>query len=460
MSHESGPGLDAIDRAVRRAVLAATAWQETLARQPFESSFAELMPLGRHRAVAGQTAFDALASRTVLSHETQWLGSLRRWVAVLTVLRVTEPDRVEQARAETDDSAMVRLERGERTSFRSAWRGLLRSQSVAQANAWLAALAERGEAVAAVRRERAVREEEVARRLGFSSLADLLGAPPPGELEAAARTFLSETRELARSLRREAERRGDAAASTFVGTILEGRATGAPEGWPSRLTLRALVETLHAPDDIGRGLRLRPAMPEAVGAASFARGLEGFGEAYRRGAAAASSVPFAVAVAPSFVDAHRYGFAFGALPSTLAYQRRGLGLVARVAAQQARCVAVAALLRARGLAATALFARHAARPDRASFEELASDVYGHGVPPELMGAFPRQDLEAFARLEASLTTLPFLERLRDAFEEDWFRNPHAWRFLRARAEGPARSPDDEPKMDPIALARAFEKALG
>jgi hypothetical protein len=88
------------------------------------------------------------------------------------------------------------------------------------------------------------------------------------------------------------------------------------------------------------------------------------------------------------------------------------------------------------------------------------DVYGEEVPATLSGAFPRDHGDAQERLQALLTTLAFTTELRDRFEEDWFRSPHAWRFLRARASGPARAQDEEPKAAPVPLARAFEEALG
>jgi hypothetical protein len=110
---------------------------------------------------------------------------------------------------------------------------------------------------------------------------------------------------------------------------------------------------------------------------------------------------------------------------------------------------------------SSLLARDAARPDRSRFQELVHDVYGEAVPEGLSGAFPRARGDEHARLQALLTTLSFTSVLRDQFEEDWFRNPHAWRFLRARASGPARGPEEEEeKADPVALARAFEEALG
>jgi hypothetical protein len=449
--------LDAVDQVVRGAAQATATWQQALRREPVQGSVEDAAPLVRYRSVAGQRALSALALRRVPSHELAWLDALRRWVSALTVLRVTEAQRAAVARVESEVSVRVQLETVQETTFRSAWKGLLRSKSHTEASAWLRGLAERGPAVAAVRRVQAEREEEAVRRLGFTTWANPVEGASPDALDAAGLSFLDETRDLSRALRGEAERRGDRGAETFVGALLGAVARDAPEGWPACLTLRTLVDTLGMPENVGRGLRVRATMPDVLGAASFSRALESFAVAYRQAAAAASSLPFALAVDPCFVDAHRFGFAFGALPMTVAYQRRGLGLSARVAVGQARTLAKTSLAHARGVALASLLSRSASRPDRARFEELACDVYGDGVPQDLCGAFPRGRGGEQVRLHALLTTLPFLNDLRDHFDEDWFRSPHAWRFLRVRASGPARVGDD--RVAPVALARAFEAAL-
>jgi len=453
--------LELLDIEVRRAVEAARNWQESLDRLPFESAVAASAPLARHRAIAGLSTFERLGTRTVLPHEADLRDGVRRWVGALTVLRVTEPDRAEEAKLEGDERLHVRLETVRATSFRAACEGLVGAESVAEGSAWLAAMAEGASAVAAARRERAVREEEVVGRLGHASFAELVGGTPHDVLDPHALSFLSETRDLARSLRKEAERRGGADTAGVFSEVRASVARDAREGWPARLTLRALVETLRAPTDIGRGLRVHVAMPRALGAASFAVALERFGESYRRAAAEANRQPYATSVPPWFVDAHRFGFVFGSLPTMPAYYVRGLGLSPQVAADQARALARTALLHARTVAMTCLFARNAARPSRSQHEELTAEVFGQPIPT-LLGAFP-EPRDAAPRLQALLTTLPLLERLRDDFEEDWFRNPRAWQFLRIRASEPiSRSPSTETNdsPEPSRLARAFEKALG
>jgi hypothetical protein len=275
-----------------------------------------------------------------------------------------------------------------------------------------------------------------------------------------ARSFIAETADLARSLRSEKLRRGEPASA--VREILDARGRGAPEGWPRTLSLRAVVETLRAPKDLGRGLRVGAGMPRIVGAASFVRGLERFGEGYRRAAALSTNQPFSTMHPPWFVDAPRFGFAFASLAQNVQYQQKGLGLASRVAQHQARSLCAIALLEARAVALAYLLAPSERRSDRALFEELTTEVYGQPLPPSLAGAFPRVD-RAAERVTALLTTLPLLTALRDQFDEDWFRNPRAWVFLRVRASAPCTAAPAgvaEETPDPLALARAFEEGLG
>jgi hypothetical protein len=447
--------LETVDRAVRRAFVESRPFVDASADETTRSAAA----LERHRAFAGKQAYDSIVARVTLPHDTPLRDGLARWVGALAVARVTGEQRCLEAAAIEEPAGSVKLERATPTSFRGARMGLLRAGGRGEATAWLAALAGRGHAVAAARRERLLRQAEAVQKLGFPSMPALVGGASPEVLDAGALRFLRATDDLAASLRKEVERR-DAAPADVLSFVLRARALDCPEGWPARLTTRTLVETLRAPDDLGHGLRVDLSVPEVVGAASFARALQAFGAAYRRAVAVASRVPFALAVDPYFIDAFRYGFAFGSLASSEAYHRVGLGVVARVAKQQARRLAETALAEARRVAVASLLDRHGLRPDLGLFDELTESVFGGGVPRSLAGAFPRALPDEPARLEALLTGLALVRELRDRFDEDWFRNPKAWFFLRARASGPAREPGEPAPLDPLGLARAFEEALG
>ncbi len=166
MDTEPESELATVDQAVRRAVREVQAWHEALRREPFQSSVAKAAPLARHRRVAGQRAFDALTSRHEVAPRGAFRAALRRWVGALAVRRVTEAQQAAVARVEGEPSVRVELETVEETTFRRGWKRLLQSRSLAEASAWLHALAERGAAIAQVRRDLAARSRRPSSGLG------------------------------------------------------------------------------------------------------------------------------------------------------------------------------------------------------------------------------------------------------------------------------------------------------
>ncbi len=148
----------------------------------------------------------------------------------------------------------------------------------------------------------------------------------------------------------------------------------APQGWPARITGRWIEETVSPG---GRGARIDlPLLPEALGAASFARALCAFGFAVRAssasGGSSAAMGPFSMMREPGFVAAHRLGFVFGALPADADWQARALGVGRRTALAQARVLARTALLEARMHAARLLLGDDAAPAPRDVFDELGA----------------------------------------------------------------------------------------
>jgi hypothetical protein len=455
MSLAASTELPALDKAVRRALEAHEAWLLALRGERVDEAFAAAPPLERHREVAGRRAYQELEPRQGASDG--WLEAVRRWVAALTLARVTGPQQAELARIVTEPCVRLRSLGEEQTSFRGAWKNVLDAPTLARADEWVEALGRRGPAVADARRQLAERGHEAARQLGFESPEALLSAVPRASLDEAAEGFLSVTRDIARAVVREGspDRR---ATGSFVEVVSLATARDAVEGWPARLLVRTLLETLGPSAAATFPVRACPPMPDSVpGAATFARVLAALGAAYRRGLAGAGGVPFALAVDPYFVDVDRYGFVFGALPALVVYQRRGLGVSARVAAAQARSLARTGLLHARSVAAAYLLSGPPRGPEPGRFAELMHEVFGDGVPRGLCGAFPSHTGHEARRLHALLTTASLLRGLRDAFDDDWFRNPRAWEHLRARASGVARA-TDEP-LAPAELAGAFEAAL-
>jgi hypothetical protein len=99
----------------------------------------------------------------------------------------------------------------------------------------------------------------------------------------------------------------------------------------------------------------------------------------------------------------------------------------------------------------------------AEWEEITHDVFHGPIDPRFRGAWPARRGDETARLEALLQARPLADELISSFDVDWFQNPKAGAWMRARAGGPARVPVElEPDAVALAtsLARAFEEALG
>src|SRR5262249_52423091 len=110
------------------------------------------------------------------------------------------------------------------------------------------------------------------------------------------------------------------------------------------------------------------------------------------------------------------------------------------------------LFEARLSACRVLFA-----PDRA--DELAHDLFGDQAVV-LSGAWPRARDDEPSRARALATALDLARELVERFDEDWFANPRAVTFVRARASAPAwEEPVEIPEASAAALARAFEERL-
>ncbi len=441
-----------VDRDVARAVGALVAWQAALAKDP--EAHADREPLGPFRHVAGRATYVAVLgdANAPKGSDAPVREGLARWIAHLTLARLVHDLDVDQARAAAASEAPYALEPRRRVGYREAWRALPLAKTRAEVAAWMGAAAERAGAVGAPQHERRARREEAASRLGVHGTWGLATRVPHAAVLAACEELLAETRALAGDVLKEARAKSDAPAdrSPFDALAL-GVARDAPEGWPAHLQPRWLLELFPRVTD-GLRIELGP-LPVAAGASTFARALGAFGFALRT-AGPAPSLPFAVARDPSHVDAHRYASVLASLAASVEFQRRALGNVARVAAAQARVMGRSLLFSARVAAARVLLAHDADR-----FEELTTDVFGAALPAALALAWPPVRDDEPARALALLTSLPLARELVERFDADWFRNPRAALYLRARASAPAWDPSSElAPSSARALARAFEEA--
>jgi hypothetical protein len=442
-----------LDREVAQADVALRRWRSALAVDP--EGHASDDPLHDIRRVAGKSMWDALGELPPGGADAPLRDALRRWVLWLVLARIGLVDDVAWARAAAAPLGEVADERPRLVSWREAWRGVVLASTPARARLWLRAAADAAPHLAEAARARAARRVEVARRMGLSHPWEAVAPAAPSELRAAAARLLDATEDLSRAVWKEALGRELDAAAVLHGAV--SREAG--EGWPTRISARWLEEifgvgTHGLPIDL-------PALPQAAGAASFARALEAFGFALRV-AVIPTSMPFSLAREPASVQAHSVGFLFGALAADREFYTRALGIGRRAASAQARVLARAALLEARLNAARLLLGDEGAFAPLDVFDEMGPRLFGSPLDERLRGAWPAARDDEPARLIALLETRALQESMRERFDTDWFRNPRAWTYLRAQEVPPARQRIERGLLETSAddLARAFEKALG
>lgn len=441
-----------LDARVRAAARVLERWRRSLRGDP--DGAAEGV-LEAYRDVAVRGTYGALVESSSPG-DAQLREGLAEWVHALLQARVGAEYERAVALAAAERSVPSPVEPTGLASYRDAWRGLLTAPSRDMAVRWRAVLEARGPAIAAAVRVHSERAHEIALRLGRSSAWALPEIAPNGVV-AAAVVLLAGTEELARATLKEAlARGGEAGGAQLVDVPRLALATDARDGWPAQLRVRWLEE-LFSP--LVRGLSLElPPLPEALGAASFARALGSFGAAFRR--AASAQLPFAVGQSPAFVDAHTFGYAFASLTTSDTWARSVLGTSRAVARDQARALARSALLEARLAAVRVLCDRSATGHPAAEFAELAERFFGAPVPRELAGAWPLPCFDDAARFVGLLRSVAMTAELVERFDADWFRNPRALTELRSRASSPARVPIGDLADAARVLAARFEQELG
>jgi hypothetical protein len=445
--------LTSLDRDVARGYKALSQWRADLIKDL--AARADETPLEAVRHVAGKSTWTALAELVPTEADAPLRDALKRWVFVLTQARVGLPLEVSWARAASEQRGVFQGEAARRVSWIEAWRGVAAARTVAETQRWLEAAAEVASEVAAANRLRAERRVEVARRLGADHPWSPILPLDRSALRAAGQRLLDRTDDVAAAVRSQGPSAGQGASAV----IHQAMARDAAEGWPAHVTSHWLQEAFGKGT---RGLRMELSpLPAARGASSFARALVAFGFAVRV-ALSPSGMPFALAHAPAFVSAHRLGFVFGALAADARWQERTLHIGRRTALAQSIALTRSALLEARLLAARLLLGDDAAfaPPDLSS--ELGVRLYGRELDGRLRGAWPAAREDEPARFVALLQALPLVERLREQFDSDWYRNPRAWDHLRAMAAAPACEPVDASALagQVEGLARTLEGVLG
>jgi hypothetical protein len=410
--------------------------------------------------VTAKSTWDKLGDLPVGEGDEPLRAGLRRWIVALVQARLGGPDDVAWAREAATPRGRFEGEEVRLVTWREAWRGVVHAKTAAEGRLWLAAAAEAAPPLADANRVRAERRVEIARRFGFAHPWDALLAPAAHagfRLRAQAARLLDATEEISRAVWKESLRGRDRADAAE--RLHSAMAREAGDGWPRRLTSSWLLETFGAGV---RGLRIDLfALPVVVGAASFARGLQAFGFAVRV-ATAPSALPFVLRREPGFVAAHRLALVFGALATEPEFHIRTLGLGRARALAQCRVLARTALLDARLQAARILLGDEEALAPRDVFDEVGARTFGEPLDARLRGAWPPAREDEPARWLALLQAPRLRSTLRERFDEDWFRNPRGWSFIRAQGAAPAHEPLEEGGLDAAvdSLALSFEEALG
>ncbi len=446
-----------LDRDVGRAVAGLERWRKEVAAHPevdAQDPFTEL------RRVTAKSTWDKLGDLSVGEGDEPLRAGLRRWIYVLVQTRLGGADDLAGEREAATPRGRFEGEQVRLVTWREAWRGVVHAKTAAEGRRWLTAAAEAAAPLADANRIRAERRAEIAHRFGFAHPWDAVVAPAAhagSGLRGRAARLLDATEDISRAVWKESLRGRDRADAAEI--LHSAMAREAADGWPARLTARWLLEMFGGGV---RGLRIDlPALPAVLGAASFARGLRAFGFALRV-ATAPSGLPFVLRREPGFVAAHRLALLFGALAADPEFHVRTLGLSRGRALAQCRVLARTALLDARVQAARILLGDEEALAPRDVFDEVGARTFGEPLDARLRGAWPAAREDEPARWVALLQVPALRRTMRERFDEDWFRNPRGWSFIRAQGAGPAHEPFEEGGLDAAvdSLALAFEDALG
>lgn len=407
-----------VDRQLRRAQRSWLLWK--LGTRSHDDEDAS-QPLAAYRPITGQTLFrhvDGLPATDPLR------GPLRRWVYRLAEQRINQPtlSAVDRARHEARHHPDAPGQQA--VSFATL---LTRALGDAPRRVpWTRVLIEDARPISARSIELWQRRRELARRMGLEHPAPI-EAPLPDVVKVAD-SLAQTTRQRVREL----------ALGSLAGYYERAIGADVPGQWPARISTQRLFDYFRD-GDLLRSLSLTTApLPSSVGAASFCRALGLLGGAWFE-ALAPEDQPFVVAHDPYGLGRHEAAALFALLPLNARFAQRHLDITPRAFPDVQRRIAqiwlldlaVAALrVRLRGPALTS------ERMFRESFSELVNTDLTLSLPEQAAGAlFPLgiEDEQAFL---GRLLALERMDRLVEAHDEDWFRNPRAIEQMRAEANLP------------------------
>lgn len=385
------------------------------------------------RKLTGVGLHDALSAQLLDEETLHWLresrakdplaGSLERWLLRLREEAHFGPLRYELGRAHR--SALHTITEPERT--RLPLSEMLRlaftrpRERAAYLRGYFAAASELGGEVRRLWEQRQIFAESLGASLDSFEVASAALLP-------AAQAFIADTRGAFETLgiREPAE------------LITQALAEAAQEGWPARLSARTTLDLLGDPQ-WRHGLRIRPfSVPKALGAGSFLLALTQAGRAIADAASALRS-PFVLATDVFDLRQQRVGALLGLLPLSPTFASKRLGLSASRVRDQQRVLARAALVDTRVAAFRVALRPLLARGSKAlesELPELSHTALGFELPPAVAGVFIRVRPRDSQRFAGTLLASARHERLVQAHDEDWFRNPRAIAELRAELNEP------------------------
>ncbi|HZO14930.1 MAG TPA: hypothetical protein VFB62_16760 [Polyangiaceae bacterium] len=235
----------------------------------------------------------------------------------------------------------------------------------------------------------------------------------------------------------------------------------AHEGWPARLRPR-WIEDVFANTRLAAGLSIElGALPEAWGAASFCRALGMFGVSLLD-ASRPAAMPLALHQHPRGTRRHTRFALFAALPAERSFAERVLTLGRGRGLDQSRRVAAALLCSLRVDALRVRLAASLSRGENAfreTFAEVTETMFGEPLPSSLAGVLPRLRAADAPAFVGSIVAIEDRDALVGAYDEDWFRNPHAAERLR-QADQSMRDDERDAERCLVSAVQRFETILG
>lgn len=432
--------------AMSRALGAAAALSDAWHAAEWESAEASVAPLNSVRRITSQTAFQAVQEM----HPADPLRTpLSRWIYRLAEQRINHVALHAVGSARHDAKYEVLLPREKRHSIQEMLHRALRApdQNKLWMNSLLQHTAQCHHAVSLLWQRR----WEIARRLGLGSPSEI---EVPGEpVRALAEEWLRITQDVAEEFRRE-----------HVADVVElALARDAAQGWPTHLTVRNLLDyfrdtTLFAelPIHVAR-------LPAPLAAASYLRALRSIGSSWAR-VSAPGSQPFVVRRDPYALWENTAAHLFALLPLNETFAQKRMQVGESAWSKQRRGLARAVLLESRALALRVLLREPALKGRAALGEahaELAERAFGCHLRPESAGVLWQLDVTDSSAFAGLLLAAAHMERLIEAHDEDWFRNPRGVDQLRSEAGLPPQvdAPEDALRAGATALRRELESVL-